>query len=361
MSVKIFYKNNEILNTKKNENKKLKTQGTWCEDDLLIDYSQEQSLLSENNLELIKNMNITKNNEQYFSVIFYNEGEPIQVQIVKQGEDCIFEGNIEELTSLPPPYIFNGWDQNLTNVQSNLIVNAQYTFREVYIDNDTLYYNKTITSEIQTIIKEQQIKKVVLGDKVTSIDVVAFYQCSTLTSITIPDSVTSIGVGAFWGCSGLTSITIPDSVTSIGSSAFTGCSGLTSVSIPDGVTSISYAAFEYCSGLTSITIPDSVTYIGNGAFEYCSSLTSVTIGNGVTSIGNEVFSNCNRLNLIDFTQVYLKDDNTLFISSWGMNIFSGTPSTVTILFATEEIANIAKQIPNLQKYANQIHYIGENE
>ena len=101
---------------------------------------------------------------------------------------------------------------------------------------------------------------------VTSIGEMAFYDCTSLTSITIPNSVTSIGESAFDGCIGLTSVTIPNSVTSIGDKAFYFCSGLTSVTIPNSVTSIGNSAFSECSGLTSITIPNSVTSIRDGAF-----------------------------------------------------------------------------------------------
>ena len=165
------------------------------------------------------------------------------------------------------------------------------------------------------------IKKIIIGDEVTSINNSAFSGCSGLTSITIPNSVTSIGGSAFYGCyftrdafvnnsaltsdnnwgarlydgeetsDGLvivdgvvakyrpwaTSVIIPESVTSIGGSAFRGCSGLTSVTIPNSVTSIGGYAFRYCSSLTSITIPNSVTSIGVGAIRGCSSLTSITL------------------------------------------------------------------------------------
>ena len=112
------------------------------------------------------------------------------------------------------------------------------------------------------------IKRVIIGDSVTSIGSEAFRQCVSLTSVTIPNSVTTIGNSAFSECLSLTSVTIGNSVTTIGNRAFSGC-----------------------GSLTSVTIPNSVTTIGETAFYYCSSLTSVTIGNSVTTIGNEAFTN----------------------------------------------------------------------
>ncbi|MBR5438986.1 MAG: leucine-rich repeat domain-containing protein [Clostridia bacterium] len=112
---------------------------------------------------------------------------------------------------------------------------------------------------------------------------------------------TKINIYAFYNCTSLTSIEIPNSVTSIGNSAFYNCDSLTSVTIGNGVTSIGDNAFYYCTSLTSITIPNSVTSIGSCAFENCDSLTSVTIPNSVTSIGERAFCDCSKLTKVNYT------------------------------------------------------------
>ena len=94
--------------------------------------------------------------------------------------------------------------------------------------------------------KPYDIKRVIIGDSVTSIGNEAFRQCFSLTSVTIGNSVTTIGNSAFSGCNSLTSVTIPNSVTTIGQSAFSDCSSLTSVTIPNSVTTISDNTFSGC-------------------------------------------------------------------------------------------------------------------
>ena len=49
-----------------------------------------------------------------------------------------------------------------------------------------------------------------------------------------------------WLDSGVKRIILGDSVTTIGNSAFDGCSSLTSVTIPNSVTEIGYYAFKDC-------------------------------------------------------------------------------------------------------------------
>ena len=231
----------------------------------------------------------------------------------------------------------------LAMLMSMMGINAfAYDIEVKNADGVTIYYNYIndgmeleVTgrgSYSGNIVIPEEVTYMNRTRKVTSIGILAFYECSGLTSVTIPNSVTSIGDKAFYDCRGLTSVhisdvaawcnikfgsvdsnplyyalhlfvdgsevkdlVIPNSVTSIGNWVFSGCSGLTSITIPNSVTSIGDYAFYNCSGLTSVTIPNSVTSIGWGAFSGCSGLTSVTIPNSVTSIGLSAFYECSGL------------------------------------------------------------------
>ncbi len=196
--------------------------------------------------------------------------------------------------------------------------------------------NAIIETSTNTLISG--CKTTNIPNSVTSIDMNAFSNCKSLTSITIPNSVTSIGDQAFFACDGLTSVKIGNSVTSIGGSAFHGCKSLTSITIPNSVTSIGSYAFSGCDGLTSITIPNSVTSIGNDAFSNCKSLTSVTIGNSVTNAGYYAFSKCTNLK-----EVYVLAENPVECSKY---VFSAeTYSNATLYVPEASISSYKSTIP----------------
>ena len=178
---------------------------------------------------------------------------------------------------------------------------------------------------------------------VITIDIEAFYGCTTLTSVSIPHSIIRIGDRAFSNCNSLKIITvdsrnttydsrencnaiietqtntliqgcqattIPQSVKSIGSSAFYGCSSLTSISIPNGVVTLDSSAFYACTGLTSITIPDNVVRLGNWCFAGCTQLTNLTLGSSLTNIGDQVFRGCPFL-----TAIHIKKETPIELNN----------------------------------------------
>ena len=104
---------------------------------------------------------------------------------------------------------------------------------------------------------------------------------TSLKKLTIGNSVTSICDNAFSGCTGLTEVNFnAENCTSMGSSSypvFSGCSNLKTLNIGNYVKTIPNSAFSGCTGLTEVTIPSSVTSIGDKAFWGCNKLISSEI------------------------------------------------------------------------------------
>ena len=228
------------------------------------------------------------------------------------------------------------------------------------VTGGNIYFNKatgTIT-DCDWNVTGAVIPNEIEGVPVTSIDSLAFSDCTGLTSVIIPDSVTSIGQSAFFRCTGLTSVTIPNSVTSIGVSAFLACTGLTSVTIPNSVTSIGASAFKGCTGLTSVTIPNSVASIGGYAFSGCTSLTSITIPNSVTSIGNYAFSGCTGLTSVTIPNSVTSIEWYAFSGCTGLTSVTIPDSVTSIASSTFEGCTSLETVninscKNIREYAFQ--------
>ena len=149
------------------------------------------------------------------------------------------------------------------------------------------------------------------------------YNRGRIRRVHIGDGVTSIGQYCFQNCYALKKVSGMGDVTSIGTYAFSYCHSLTSITIPDGVTSIENDVFYYCYLLANVTIPDGVTSIGNNAFSYCHPFTSITIPDGVTSIGTYAFSYCYGM-----AKYHLLPTTPPTLSS--ANAFNGIPSDCII-------------------------------
>lgn len=220
-----------------------------------------------------------------------------------------------------------------------------------------------------------------IPDCVTSIEVGAATQCSTLKSLTIPDSVHTIKDNAFAVCNNLTSLTLGCGLKNIGYSAFAYCRNLLNVTLPDSVSNIDWGAFSYCENLRSIELPDtisllpesifcgctslqsieipnSVSYIAASAFFGCSSLRNVTIPNSVSHIDEKVFYGCSSLydvtiptsvNYIgEYAFAYCSGMNSLNIQGetvLGAAAFTGCTGKLTIKLDTIPGSSSASESP----------------
>lgn len=184
------------------------------------------------------------------------------------------------------------------------------------------------------------IKKVIIGDNITSIGEVAFYNCDSLTSITIPNSVTAIGSYAFSGCRYLTSIDIPLGVTVIEDSLFRDCSSLANISFHNGITTIKSCVFENCYNLTEITVPKSVTSLSNDTFSR-SGLEKISVDAGnttYTSIAGILYSKDKKRLVCSPCKIATESLSVPYgVECVGSSAFSGSTAKTIILPTTVKI------------------------
>ena len=128
------------------------------------------------------------------------------------------------------------------------------------------------------------IKKVVIGEGITSIGENIFKNCSNLNTVVLPDSLNEINSGAFEGCSSLKTIDVPENVQKIEEKAFSS-TGLTNITIPGSVEQLGDSAFEGCVGLKTVNLVDGIDMIDDCVFVNCPQLTSVYIPEAVSNIG----------------------------------------------------------------------------
>ncbi len=162
----------------------------------------------------------------------------------------------------------------------------------------------------------------------TSVDLNAFRECTSLVSIKLPTTIKSIHNYGFFNCYSLSSIILPESLTYIGFAAFSGCRALGYIYIPKSVSSITGGAFMGCNSMISMAvdpanaifdsrggcnaiikktgnvlvsgckntiIPNDIESIQDRAFASITTLTRMEIPASVTSIGEYAFSACSNL------------------------------------------------------------------
>ncbi len=168
------------------------------------------------------------------------------------------------------------------------------------------------------------VKRIKIGDRVTSISDQAFEDCVNMDSIALPtpigiDSFTSIGNQAFKNCSLLKSLTMVDGVTSIGTNTFVG-SGLVTINARStNKLSLTAGANQTIGGKTGVNV-----FINNAPIFTSTAPTSVSEG-------------------IEYTYTVTTSDDdgdtvtvtATTIPSWlsfntATNVLSGTPSNSDI-------------------------------
>jgi hypothetical protein len=159
---------------------------------------------------------------------------------------------------------------------------------------------------------KDQITTVILPEKLESIGILSFYDCTSLKSVVIPNNVKSIGDKAFYNCTGLRTVVFGSGLKSIGRAAFYKCEKLASVTFPNSLEKIGDKAFYFCSSIVTLTIPESVTSLGKQAFTYCESLIRVEIKAKIKTLPEWCFYGCTNLSEVKLSDTITNIDPYAF-------------------------------------------------
>lgn len=131
-------------------------------------------------------------------------------------------------------------------------------------------------------IEKDYIKKIVIGEGITSLGKNSFTYFPNAKKVILPSSLKKIGENVFSYMSALETIKVPNSVISIGKGAFSDCDLLKKLDLPDSVTSIGKSAFSNCGSLKKLVLPASLKSWKKGIAQDCPSLSTIINHSKVT-------------------------------------------------------------------------------
>lgn len=196
--------------------------------------------------------------------------------------------------------------QNLKHIGKGAFMSSG--IREVYIAGPHTVSEHCFSSS--------GLRKVIFGDKVKTIERIAFDGCNQLEKILFGSNIKEIGDYAFCFCLSLKKLELPNALEKIGKGAFSECGRLTSVEIPNSVTEIGENAFTKCKSLQKVKLGTGITTIPSCCFSNCTNLKKVEIPASVTAMDHLAFKNCNKLTIYapagSYAEQYAKENNIQF-------------------------------------------------
>lgn len=137
------------------------------------------------------------------------------------------------------------------------------TFYDCQALTSVILPNTLIATGINTFYNCKNLSSITLPQSLQRIDQGTFHECTALSSITLPESLQSIEGRAF-EYSGLKSIEIPDNVTSLGILAFYNCKNLESAKLSKRLTYDNFSYFQGCTKMTKLRlyagVPPTIDY-----------------------------------------------------------------------------------------------------
>ena len=310
--VSIKYKNSTIATIEDTGSKTLKTQGKYCEGDILVEYVAPASPDK-------KDVNFY----DYDGTVLYAYTAQEALALAELPEAPTHEG----LT-------FQGWNRTLAQLQNYVTDYGIGDAGATYITDDgaTRLYLEV--------------------DDDVSLDYELYVQ---IANGTLSVEVDSVELGSATGTtSSYVNYTIPFTLSTRGNVRvdlkFTGTGGFRI-----GQGAVRTRVFGWNSdqndSLVKVELGEPITGIGANAFQSCTSLNGVVIPSSVTSIGGYAFYDCSLLLFFDLSQY--SDPNNLPTFS-NSNFLSKTPTDQIIYVANQEMLTAFSNAPNISVYASRM-------
>ncbi len=118
------------------------------------------------------------------------------------------------------------------------------------------------------------------------------YREDIVKKVVVGEGITTVGNNVARNCKNLLTVELPSSLSSIGDYAFAGCRTLSDIHIPFGTESIGTEAFANCEAFQQVEMPVSLKSIGKGAFSGCTHLVFAKLSQSLESIGKDAFHDC---------------------------------------------------------------------
>lgn len=170
------------------------------------------------------------------------------------------------------------------------------------------------------------IKEVIIGEGITHLGYMLFYNCTALEKVTLPSTLEYMDDCIFGNCTSLKSINLPDGLLSVSIGVFNG----------SGIEYNEYGGAYYLGNtenpylvllsvkskdITSCTVHEDTKVIGKSAFAGCENLKNITLSDSVVSVGSSAFMDCYALESLTLSDnlTYLERYATVDISITSYN------------------------------------------
>lgn len=196
--------------------------------------------------------------------VYYNNNVNAGIAYVTITGMGIYGGNIRASFQILP---YSAGKNSVYNKESTFI-NGNYIYEIMDDEQNEVELSSTANQTLTNVDIPVEVSYKGVKYKVTSIGEKAFYKNVKIKKVTIGDNVSSIENYAFYGCKNVTSIKLGKKVELIGDSSFRKCTKLKSIVLPKNMEELGKNAFYGCKKLKTITInANSVINVGKNALK----------------------------------------------------------------------------------------------